>query len=57
MLASPCIIVAFIVASGLGVDAWLVGMFAVLVALVVTGTGVLLGIARLAKRHSRAIPT
>lgn len=54
MLASPCIIVAFIVASGLGVDAWLVGMF---VALVVTGTGVLLGIARLAKRHSRAIPT
>ena len=57
VLAGPCVIVTVNVASGLGVDAWMVGMFAVLVALVVTGTGVLLGIARLAKRHSQALPT
>lgn len=57
VLAGPCIIGAVIIASGFGVDAWMVGMFAVLVAFVLTGTGVLLGIARLTKRHSRAIPT
>jgi hypothetical protein len=57
VLAGPCIIAAVIVAAGFGVDAWMLGMLAVLVALVLTGTGVLLGIAHLAKRHSRAIPT
>ena len=57
MLAGPCILVAVLVGAGLGVDAWMVGMFAVLIAFVVTGTGVVLGIARLAKRHSQALPT
>jgi hypothetical protein len=57
ILAGPCIIGAVIVAAGLGVNAWMVGMFAVLAAVVMTGTGVLLGIARLAKRHSRVLPT
>ncbi len=57
VLAGPCIIVAVIIGAGLGVDAWEVMVFLGLVAFVVTGTGVLLGIARLAKRHSRAIPT
>ncbi len=57
MLAGPCIIVAVIVAAGLGVEAWEIGILAVLVAFVITGTGVLLGIAHIAKRHSRAIPT
>ena len=36
---------------------WMVGMFVVLVAFVLTATGVALGIAHLARRHSRAIPT
>lgn len=57
VLAGPCIIVAVIVAAGFGVEAWEVMMLALLVAFVATGTGVLLGIARLAQRHSRAIPT
>lgn len=57
VLAGPCIMAAVIVASGLGVDAWMVGMLAVLVAFVLTGTGMVLGIARLAKRHSQALPT
>jgi hypothetical protein len=57
VVAGPCIIAAVIVAAGVGVDAWIVGMFAVLVAFVVTGTGVLLGIAHLVKRQSRAITT
>jgi hypothetical protein len=55
--AGPCIIAAVIVAARLGVDAWEVGMFAVLVGFVLILTGVLLGIAHLAKRHSRTIPT
>jgi hypothetical protein len=57
VLTGPCILVAVIVASNFGVDAWMLGMLAVLFALVLTGTGVLLGIAHLARRHSRAIPT
>ncbi len=39
------------------VASWMLGMLAVLVAFVLTGTGVLLGVAHLAKRPSRAIPT
>lgn len=57
VLTGPCIVVSVIIAAGLGVEACEVGVFAVLVAFVITGTGVLLGIAHLAKRHSRAIPT
>lgn len=57
VVAGPCIIIAVSVAARLGVDAWMAGMFAVLIAFVVTATGVLLGIAHLAKRRSRAIPT
>ena len=57
VLAGPCIIVAVIVAAGLGVEAWELGMLAVFVAFVITGTGLLLGVAHLAKRHSRAVPT
>ena len=57
MLAGPVIIAAVLVAAGLGVDAWIVGMLAVLVAFVVTGLGLLLGIVRLLGRSSRAMPT
>ncbi len=57
VLAGPCIIVAVIVVAGFGVEAWELMMLALLVAFVATATGVLLGIARLAQRHSRTIPT
>jgi len=57
VLAGPVIIAAVLVAAGLGVDAWTVGMLAVLVAFVVTGLGLLLGIVRLLGRGSRAMPT
>ena len=57
VLAGPCIIVAVIVVADFGVEAWEVMMLALLVAFVTTGSGVLLGIARLAQRHSRAVPT
>jgi len=57
VLAGPCIIAGVIIAAGFGVDAWMVGMFAVLVAFVLTAIGVALGVAHLARRHSRAIPT
>ena len=57
VVAGPALIGAVIVAAGLGVDAWIVGMLAVLVAFVVTGLGLLLGIVRLLGRSSRAMPT
>ena len=56
MAAGPVIIATVIVAAGLGVDAWIVGMLAVLVAFVVTGLGLLLGLVRLLGRSSRAMP-
>ena len=57
VLAGPCIIGAVVLAAELGVNAWMVGMFAVVAAFVVTGIGVLLGIIRLVKHHSQPIPT
>jgi hypothetical protein len=57
VVAGPCIIVAVIVAAGLGVEAWFVGMALVFVAFVLTGTGLLLGLVRLANRRSPTLPT
>lgn len=57
VLAGPCIIGVVIVGAGFGVEAWEIMMLALLAAFVATATGVLLGIARLAQRHSRAMPT
>jgi hypothetical protein len=57
VLAGPCIVATVIVAAGLGVEAWEIGVLAVLTAFVLTGTGVLLGIARIAGRHSRVVST
>ena len=57
VLAGPCIILVLIVAAGFGVEAWELMMLGILVAFVATATGVLLGVARLAQRHSRTMPT
>ncbi|MFN0092125.1 MAG: hypothetical protein ACKVWR_17940 [Acidimicrobiales bacterium] len=43
--AGPVIIGGVIVAAGLGVEAWFVGMFFVFLALILTGVGLLLGLA------------
>jgi hypothetical protein len=55
VLAGPCIIVGVIIAAGLGVDAWFVGVLFVFAAFVLVGIGVLLGITHLTRRHS-ALP-
>jgi hypothetical protein len=57
VLVGPCIVMALLVGARFGVEAWEVMMFALLVAFVTTGTGVLLGVARVAQRHARTIPT
>jgi len=50
------LIVVVIGAAELGVQAWVIGMFAVLLGAVLVTTGVLLGTANLVRRHSRTIP-
>jgi hypothetical protein len=57
VIAGPCIVAVVIIAAGLGVDAWFVGVVAVFFAFVLTGVGLLLGIARLASRRSPTLPT
>ena len=52
VVAGPCIVATVIVAAGLGVDAWILGVVSVFVAFVLTGTGVLLGLARLVGRDA-----
>lgn len=55
--AGPVIIGGVIVAAGLGVEAWLVGMLAVFLALILSGVGLLLGLVRLTTRRPPALPT
>ena len=59
VLAGPCIVAAVIIAAGVGVDAWFIGVISVLAAFVLTGIGLLLGLLRVANRRSRAgtLPT
>jgi hypothetical protein len=57
VIAGPCIIAAVIIAAGLGVEAWFVGVVAVFFAFVLTGIGLLLGVARLVSRSSPTLPT
>ncbi len=57
VLFGPCIVGVLIVGARFGVEAWEVMMLALLVAFVATATGVLLGVARLAQRHSRTMST
>jgi len=51
LVAGPCIVVSVIVAAGLGVDAWFVGIACVFAAFVLTGIGLVLGLVRLTHRH------
>ena len=44
VVAGPCIIVGVIVAAGLGVEAWFLGVILVFGAFVVTGVGLVLGL-------------
>ena len=57
VVAGPCIIVGVIVAAGLGVEAWFLGVILVFGAFVVTGVGLVLGLVRLSNRHSRTLST
>ena len=57
VVAGPCIVAGVIVAAGLGVEAWFLGVALVFVAFVLTGTGLLLGLVRLANRRSPTLPT
>jgi hypothetical protein len=52
LLAGPCLIGAVIVASGLGVDAWMLGVACVLMAFALSALGLVLGIVRLATRRA-----
>jgi hypothetical protein len=57
ILAGLCLIGAVIIAAGAGVDAWYVGMLAVLLGAVLSVTGAVLGVARLVRRRPGAVPT
>ncbi len=57
VVAGPCIIVGVIVAAGMGVEAWFLGLILVFGAFVVTGIGLVLGLVGLSKRHSRTLST
>ena len=55
--AGPVIIGGVIVAAGLGVEAWFIGMLFVFLALILSGVGLLLGLVRLTTRRPPALPT
>ena len=57
LIAGPCIVAVVIIAAGFGVEAWFVGVVAVFFAFVLTGVGLLLGVARLVSRRSPTLPT
>jgi hypothetical protein len=47
LVAGPCLAALVIIASGVGVEAWYLGMVVVLAAFVSTATGLVLGLAHL----------
>jgi hypothetical protein len=57
MIAGPCIIATVIVAAGLGVEAWYLGLVSVFIAFILTGLGLLLGLIRLVSRRTPTLPT
>ena len=57
VVAGPCIVIAVIVAAGIGVEAWYLGILLVFLACVLTGTGLLLGVLRLTNRRTPNLPT
>jgi hypothetical protein len=57
LLAGPFLVAVVIIAAGVGVDAWYLGMVVVLAAFVSTATGLLLGVAHLFTHHLRGTTT
>ncbi len=55
LLAGPCIVLMVIAGAGLGIEAWLLMMASLFVAVVLTSIGLVLGIARLIQRRSPAL--
>jgi hypothetical protein len=53
VIAGPVLVGAVILAAGLGVEAWFLGMLTVLLALVSTGLGLILGVAHLVNLRGR----
>ena len=51
LLAGPLVIGSVVAAASFGVEAWFVGMIAVFLGLILTGTGLLLGLVRVATRR------
>jgi membrane protein YdbS with pleckstrin-like domain len=52
LIAGAALLGAVVVAAGLGVEAWFVGMVVVLLAIVLVAVGLALGVARLVTRRS-----
>jgi hypothetical protein len=57
VVAGPSLIALVIIAAGVGVNAWFLGMACVLAAIALTATGVLLGVSHVYNRRAREIPT
>jgi hypothetical protein len=57
LLAGPCLVAIVIVAAGLGVEAWSLGVATVLAGFVVTAIGVALGLSHFYRHRIRRIPT
>jgi tellurite resistance protein TehA-like permease len=57
VLAGPVLIGGVIVAAQAGVEAWFAGLLTVFLGLILTGTGLLLGLTRLTTRRPPVIPT
>lgn len=54
LVVGVVLIVAVIVGSGVGIDAWFLGFFAVILACLLIAAGVVLGLAQLVARRSGA---
>lgn len=57
LVAGPCLVVLVIVAAGVGVEAWYLGMVVVFAAFVSTATGLVLGLAHLFTHRLRGTAT
>jgi Na+(H+)/acetate symporter ActP len=57
LVVGPCLAALVILASGVGVEAWYLGMVVVLAAFVSTATGLALGVAHLFTHRVRGNPT
>jgi hypothetical protein len=57
VLVGPCLVALVIIAAGLGVEAWELGVATVLAAFVSTAVGVVLGVSHLFSQRTGSIPT